>query len=1344
MPKHVVKAAKIVSQDETMSFVKSLLVDTKLDHMIGSLKMNQQLSAIEIVRLRQKSQKENLLHVLVAHGDLEGVRVLIEVVKVDPNLLMLSYTSLMVAAETGQFSVFKYLVENGAKLNLVDKEGLQALSFAVIHNRIHIVEYLIDGLKNKSLQFDVNAFGKNNNMTALMYACRKGFSQIVKKLLECDQIKVDQLDKSHGSALHLCANRSDEMTVDQVKDIVGALLKKNADMCLKDDKGATPLMIFSNRRCVIALKTWKIYHQLKYKDDSLKVMLDLVNQKDNSGQFPLYCAAIAGRIENLEFLLSLGADINTRTPKGNTVAMIAAYHGHFELAHKLVKGINVINAFSGEKSILANDVNIANDEGWTLLSMLLRMAIQYKNLQDVKSYRELAKKRRQGKELLIDIIKLTNDLESATIEFNVKKHKYNLTPLALSVQLGELDITELLLSRGASLRTLVRHDTSVFRFSAYTKNKQNIFQRMLEHKLQLICQLANQNREAETKEIMETVIDSNELPISKDRTFTLSEQMIQAIKFFVEYLCDESEFILRVDTQDNLVLTFNSNTFLILNEQDIYPIIQIITKTISAGEDLSTSQMTQILKDNVKSFKERELQKLISLKSNGCMDFIQKLYRYCNAFSLDDLKLSLLLSSDSESINDEAIVKLFDAALSQIKKIIENQKNFLNTVHDKRSLLRTHVAKGDIAGLDEMAGKLQAELHLFEGAMKEFSSLKKLITDLSTASDVVESSLEVVKKKTKGRSASEVIQQKMAEYLQKRQLNPEHDVYRTVIVSAKERSIALLMDAIKEVEEITLKSDAELRELKPWHDIQQNIGAEIISADEENVLFIHRNFLELMSGHSSRNLSHKHERTFEDNFAISGVLAVLDHMKQLKDILNFQPLKSLELTPEDITFLTERSCWGGFSLLTEALKKHKGSHVFSSELAHILRNLCFHEDGKVKSLATLSELKDLCQKLLEHLGSIKTSKKQIKTSDLQSFLKKIDSKLLNELIRLALEQVANPCEPSLDCCVTQIHQAEDDFLRFKNICQRNPFLMDNPLTQNVIHVGLGLTVARLSTYTSAMKRLYHADYRRLGLSKYKKYIEIGNRFRHNDEEAFEPWRTSIDNLVHELMSDYVENGVVTSSLVTDLRDSDRDPLSLTSPATELAISSQMSLVPSAFLPRFNASTMQVSHVPTHHLKRFVLDPKAKPFNPVNPDTTVLVFDTGNFPLDASAVGNLYLDVDRNLDATVVDFDLSSFAGCGIPLEEEQDFDCGFRRPVLVNAHCTPLQSAHRLRFVEDSDFYSVQSPPTGAGPGPNMAEDNESVLLFNIMRNSVGKVETDGKETEKKLSIEEKKAVKQY
>jgi ankyrin repeat protein len=124
-------------------------------------------------------------------------------------------TALMFAAQQGYTEIVRRLLEAGANINLPRRlYGLTALMLATAAGHVDVVQTLIVG------GADVNA--KNDDgSTALMVAAHKGHLKVIEILLDAG-VQVNIKDKDDDTALSLAIQKGDS-------DVVKALLAAGAD-----------------------------------------------------------------------------------------------------------------------------------------------------------------------------------------------------------------------------------------------------------------------------------------------------------------------------------------------------------------------------------------------------------------------------------------------------------------------------------------------------------------------------------------------------------------------------------------------------------------------------------------------------------------------------------------------------------------------------------------------------------------------------------------------------------------------------------------------------------------------------------------------------------------------------------------------------------------------------------------------------------------------------------------------------------------------------------------------------------------------------------------------------------
>jgi ankyrin repeat protein len=277
------------------------------------------------------------------------------------------WTPLMAAALGGWLEIVRLLLDRGADVNAVDKNGHSVLAHGICHKEIvqillerganpnvqsvggyplliekivrerdeDIAKQLVNGGANVSIQEPL--FG----LTPLMGAVQYGSDAMILFLLE-KGAKVNARDKSGNTALLLAARH-------RPRSVVEALLAHGAEINARNKKGETALS-----------------RAAEGNNDVLKLLLergaDIDAARDN-GWTPLICAAAAPNATGVDMLLEAGANVNARSKTGQTALMFAAIRGHMDMLEMLL--------------LKGADVNVKDIHGNTALKNAKRSASRY-------------------------------------------------------------------------------------------------------------------------------------------------------------------------------------------------------------------------------------------------------------------------------------------------------------------------------------------------------------------------------------------------------------------------------------------------------------------------------------------------------------------------------------------------------------------------------------------------------------------------------------------------------------------------------------------------------------------------------------------------------------------------------------------------------------------------------------------------------------------------------------------------------------------------------------------------------------------------------------------------------
>ncbi len=218
------------------------------------------------------------------------------------------------AAESNSSAAVRKLLEQHAKVNAPQADGMTALHWATYHDDLDIVKLLLTaGADAKA----ANRYG----VTPLSLACTNGNADVVELLL----------DAGAGANTKLPGGETALMTASRTGRLgpVQALLARGADVNAKEHKGQTALM-------------WAAAEgHAEVVDALLKAGADFRTPLP-SGFTPLFFAIREGRSKVVFRLLEAGNKVNDimrpeRNGKAASPLILAIENGHFELAAALLK-----------------------------------------------------------------------------------------------------------------------------------------------------------------------------------------------------------------------------------------------------------------------------------------------------------------------------------------------------------------------------------------------------------------------------------------------------------------------------------------------------------------------------------------------------------------------------------------------------------------------------------------------------------------------------------------------------------------------------------------------------------------------------------------------------------------------------------------------------------------------------------------------------------------------------------------------------------------------------------------------------------------------------------------------
>jgi len=243
-------------------------------------------------------------------------------------------TRLMQASMRGYLDTVQGLLKEGVDINARDDNGVSSLMYAAYYGKSVIVKYLLEN------GADVNIAQKGIGDTALyMAAQRPDGLELVRMLIEhnADVNKVC----SDGSTPLIIASQMGHT------DIVKYLHEDGADVNAKLEGGGTPLHLAAQGGHL------KICGYLMDKGA-------IVDAKMDDLRTPLHIAAYRGRYEVSDLLVKHGADVNASAVRNTRPLHMAAYVGSLDIVKSLANNGADINAVDDAG---ANALSLAKARG---------------------------------------------------------------------------------------------------------------------------------------------------------------------------------------------------------------------------------------------------------------------------------------------------------------------------------------------------------------------------------------------------------------------------------------------------------------------------------------------------------------------------------------------------------------------------------------------------------------------------------------------------------------------------------------------------------------------------------------------------------------------------------------------------------------------------------------------------------------------------------------------------------------------------------------------------------------------------------------------------------------------
>ena len=286
--------------------------------------------------------RETCLIIAAYHGHTEIVSYLVGLPEVDLNHHgSTNFTALHFAVQYKHADVVQLLIDAGADVNAIERNGQTCFFLAVGHGHTDIVRYLV-GLP----EVDLRDQGSKNYL-ALHLAVQKKHADVVKILIDAGA----DIEGKHSGCSPL-QSACDSGVLANVKLLVEA----GADVRAIHSEGTTCLMRASHDgqtdivRYLASLPAvdlnrhgldnyTSLHFAVKEKHaDVVQVLIDAgadIQAKDCDGRSPLHVACGSGPLAIVKMLIEAGADIRATDSDRTTCLLLASHDGQTEIVRYL-------------------------------------------------------------------------------------------------------------------------------------------------------------------------------------------------------------------------------------------------------------------------------------------------------------------------------------------------------------------------------------------------------------------------------------------------------------------------------------------------------------------------------------------------------------------------------------------------------------------------------------------------------------------------------------------------------------------------------------------------------------------------------------------------------------------------------------------------------------------------------------------------------------------------------------------------------------------------------------------------------------------------------------------------
>jgi ankyrin repeat protein len=244
--------------------------------------------------------KENFLHYALISGNIKLINYLLNNGFSLEDKTKLNENSLHFLAESGNLETFKIIYEKYKDITDIAKTGMNILHFAAKSGNFELFKYIEKILKEKNFDIKKNQFDKYHR-NYLFYSVLGNKEDYIKNFIDLGQ-KFEN-DINNDTALHYAVKE------DKIKSIRDLL---RLGLSPKDNNKQNKSPILLGFRYLILKDLKEMLNDMTFTD-----------LRDENGLTPLHYAVLGNRFKTINYLLSHGIDINTKSKFGENSLFFA-------------------------------------------------------------------------------------------------------------------------------------------------------------------------------------------------------------------------------------------------------------------------------------------------------------------------------------------------------------------------------------------------------------------------------------------------------------------------------------------------------------------------------------------------------------------------------------------------------------------------------------------------------------------------------------------------------------------------------------------------------------------------------------------------------------------------------------------------------------------------------------------------------------------------------------------------------------------------------------------------------------------------------------------------------------